>query len=125
MPGSAEFKAIYGMHCPSRAGNHVYHAVSTRGRQPAPAFQPNRTHIADICHLPGTRRPQLMVRRLHAGEQIAAAGWNLDSGPVFGEVPQPGRFGAFSLKPGCRFRIIGRAMAPSTPRSGGRPGQGI
>jgi hypothetical protein len=62
---------------------------------------------------------------VHVGEQIAAAGWNLDSGPVFGEVSQPGRFGAFSLKPGFGFCIIGRAVAPSTPRSGGRPGQGI
>jgi hypothetical protein len=75
--------------------------------------------------MPRTGRPQLMVRWLYAGEQIAAAGWNLDSDPVFGEVPQPGRFGAFSLKPGCRFGIIGRAVAPSTPRSGARPGQGI
>lgn len=61
----------------------------------------------------------------HVGEQIAAEGQNLDSGPVLREVPLPRRSGAFSLRPGCRFRIIGRAVAPSTPRSGGRPGQGI
>ena len=29
-----------------------------------------------------------MVRR-PTGEQIAAAGWNLDPDPVFGEVPRP------------------------------------
>jgi hypothetical protein len=50
---------------------------------------------------------------------------NLDSGPVFGEMPRAGPFGAFSLRPSCRFRIIGRAAVPSTPRSGARPGQGI
>ena len=47
-------------------------------------------------HMPRTGQPLLMVRRPHVGEQIAAAGWNLDSGPVFGggaavTGPQPRR----------------------------------
>jgi|HubBroStandDraft_1064217.scaffolds.fasta_scaffold326529_2 hypothetical protein len=33
------------------------------------------------------------------GKQIVAAGWNLDSGPLFDEVPEPARrIGAFSLR---------------------------
>jgi hypothetical protein len=80
--------------------------------------------LAERLLMPRTGAAAADGAAAHVGEQIAA-GWNLDPDPVFGEVPQPGRSGAFPLRPGYRFRIIGRAVASSTPRSGGRPGQGI
>ena len=54
--------------------------------------------------LPRTGRPLLMVRRPHVGERIAAVGWNLDPGPVFGG-------GAAFTEPQPRWHLEARGTA--------------